>query len=200
VTRSLVTCRGYLAESERTSPGRPDQEVYEGFLTDQWQALLDSDDSRDESLLQAFLERHPSLIPGADSVDGDAGNAPFPIAVIAKPRLPGLSDREPDFMWITSDSSLLYPVLVEIETPHKAWFYGDRAEIHSDLTHAHGQLAEWRAWFSRGHNQTTFLDYYEIPPLLARRKLSSRYVLVHGRRSNFEASLRRQQKPVPTSG
>ena len=62
--------------------------MYEGFLTDQWQALLDSDDSRDESLLQAFLERHPSLIPGADSVDGDAGNAPFPIAVIAKPVAP----------------------------------------------------------------------------------------------------------------
>lgn len=185
---------GYLAENERTSPGRPDQEVYEGFLTDQWQALMDSDDSRDESLLQAFLERHPSLIPGADSVDGDAGNAPFPTAVIAKPKLPGLSDREPDFMWITSDSSSLYPVLVEIETPHKAWFYGDRAEIHSDLTHAHGQLAEWRAWFSRGHNQTAFLDYYEIPTLLARRKLSPRYVLVHGRRSNFESSLRRQQK------
>lgn len=185
---------GYRAEIERTSPGRPDQETYEHFLADRWQALLDSEESRDESLLQAFLERHPSLIPGADSVDGDGGNAPFPVAVIAKPKLPGLSDREPDFLWITSDSSSLYPVLVEIETPHKAWFYGDRAEIHSGLTHAHGQLAEWRAWFSQGHNQTAFLDHYEIPPMMARLRLSPRYVLVHGRRSNFESSLRRQQK------
>jgi hypothetical protein len=55
---------GYRAEIERTSPGRPDQETYERFLMDRWQALLDSEDSRDESLLQAFLERHPSLIPG----------------------------------------------------------------------------------------------------------------------------------------
>jgi hypothetical protein len=185
---------GYRAESERTSPGRPDQEAYEHLLEDRWKSLLDSEDSRDEALLQAFLERHPSLVPGANSVDGYSGNAPFPIAVIAKPKLPGLSDRQPDFMWITSDSSSLYPVLVEIETPHKAWFYGDRAEIHSDFVHAHGQLAEWRAWFDRGHNRTAFLDYYEIPPMMARRRLSPRYVLVHGRRSNFEPSLRRQEK------
>ena len=155
---------------------------------DRWQALLDSEESRDESLLQAFLERHPSLLPGSHSVDGDSGHAPFPVAVIAKPKLPGLSDREPDFMWLATDSSSLYPVLIEIETPHKAWFYGDRAEIHSDLTHAHGQLAEWRAWFGRGHNRTAFLDYYDIPPDLARRQLSPRYVLVHGRRGNFESS------------
>lgn len=50
---------GYLAESERTSPGRPDPEAYNQFLVERWQALLDSEDSRDESLLQTFLERHP---------------------------------------------------------------------------------------------------------------------------------------------
>ena len=185
---------GYLAESERTSPGRPHQDAYDEFLMDRWQALLESEESRDESLLQAFLERHPSLLPGSSSVDGDGGNAPFPVAVIAKPKLPGLSDRVPDFMWLTTDSSSLYPVLIEIETPHKAWFYGDRAEIHSDLTHAHGQLAEWRAWFGRGHNRTAFLDYYDIPPELARRQLSPRYVLIHGRRGNFESSSRRREK------
>lgn len=54
----------------------------------------------------------------------------------------------------------------------KAWFDGDWAEIHSDLTHAFGQLAEWRAWFGRGHNQTAFLEYYDIPPEMARRKLA----------------------------
>lgn len=65
---------GYLAESERTSPGRPDQGMYDQFLMDRWQALLDSDESRDESLMQAFLERHPSLLPGSHSVDGDSGH------------------------------------------------------------------------------------------------------------------------------
>jgi Domain of unknown function (DUF4263) len=97
-------------------------------------------------------------------------------------------------MWVATDSSSLYPVLIEIETPHKAWFYGDRAEVHSDLTHAHGQLAEWRAWFGRGHNRTAFLEYYDIPPDMARRQLAPRYVLVHGRRGNFESSPRRREK------
>ena len=161
---------------------------------ERWQALLDSEDSRDETLLQAFLERHPSLLPGSHSVNGDSGHSPFPVAVIAKPKLPGLSDREPDFMWLATDSSSLYPVLIEIETPHKAWFYGHRAEIHSDLTHAHGQLAEWRAWFGRGHNRTAFLEYYDIPPDMARRQLEPRYVLVHGRRDNFESVPRRREK------
>jgi hypothetical protein len=161
---------------------------------ERWRELLDSEDSRDESLLQAFLERHPSLLPGSHSVDGDSGHSPFPVSVIAQPKLPGLSDRRPDFMWLATDSSSLYPVLIEIETPHKAWFYGDRAEIHSDLTHAHGQLAEWRAWFGRGHNRTAFLEYYEIPPERARLQLEPRYVLIYGRRENFESVPRRREK------
>ena len=46
--------------------------------------------------------------------------------------------------------------------------------MQSDLTHAQGQLAKWRAWLSRGSNQTTFLDAYEIP-LDLRRRLSPRF-------------------------
>ena len=185
---------GYLAENERTSPGLPDQGTYEQFLAERWLALLDSEDSHDESLIQSFLERHPSLLPGSHSVDGNSGHAAFPLAVISKPKLPGLSDREPDFMWLATDSGSLYPILIEIETPKKAWFYGDRAEIHSDFTHAYGQLAEWRAGFGRGYNRTAFLEYYDIPPELARRTLAPRYVLIHGRRENFESIPRRREK------
>jgi hypothetical protein len=168
--------------------------VYNDLLMAQWRALLGSPASRDERLLHAFLERHPSLLPGSATVDGDSGHAAYPLGVITRPKLPGLSDREPDFMWLATDSESLYPVLIKIETPHKRWFYGDRAEIHSDLTHAQGQLAEWRAWFNRGSNQTTFLDAYEIPLDLRRRRLSPRFVLIHGRRSNYADSSLRQMK------
>ena len=185
---------GYRAENERTSPGAPDADSYNAFLMKRWQALLDSEDSRDERLVHEFLERHPSLLPGSHSMDGDSGHPSFPLAVISRPKLPGLSDREPDFMWVATDSGSLYPVLVEIETPHKAWFYGDRAEIHSDFTHAYGQLAEWRAWFGHGHNRTAFLEYYDLPPMLARLQLAPRYVLIHGRRKNYEHSQRRRSK------
>jgi hypothetical protein len=52
----------------------------------------------------------------------------------------------------------------------------------------------WQVWFSRGYNQTAFLEYYDIPPEMARRKLEPRYVLVHGRRDNFESIPRRREK------
>ncbi|MBT8226373.1 MAG: DUF4263 domain-containing protein [Dactylosporangium sp.] len=190
---------GYLTASEQTAPRAASADIYDQLLAVQWRELIDSPASSDEALLQAFLERHPSLLPGSHSMDGDSGHSPFPMAVISKPKLPGLSDREPDFMWIATDSSFLYPVLVEIETPHKRWFYGDRAEIHSDLTHAQGQLAEWRAWFKRGHNRSAFLDYFEIPRLFADRQIEPRFVLVHGRRADFEGNRRRQEKRAELS-
>ena len=97
-------------------------------------------------------------------------------------------------MWLANDSGSLYPILIEIETPHKQWFYGNRAEIHSAFTHAQGQLAEWRAWFNRGHNQSTFLDEYEIPSLIREQRHTPRFVLVYGRRSDYEGSKLRRKK------
>lgn len=185
---------GYLAIGEAAGKNRPNWDEYEYLLMQQWRMLLDSPASAEEQLLHEFLERHPSLLPGSDSVDGTSGHVPFPMAVISKPKLPGLSDRQPDFMWIATDSVNLYPILIEIETPHKKWFRGSRAEIHSDLTHAQGQLAEWRAWFNRGRNRTAFLEDYDIPRELRKRKLSPRFVLIHGRRADYEGSESRMQK------
>jgi Shedu protein SduA, C-terminal len=187
---------GYLTASEPTAPGRPSEEVYDDLLMKQWRTLLDSPASRNERLLQGFLERHPSLLPGSNTMDGDSGHGAFPLAVVSQPKLPGLSDRHPDFMWIATDSESLYPILIEIETPHKQWFYGDRAEVHSDLAHAQGQLAEWRAWFNRGHNRTLFLEAFQVPSLLRERRLSPRFVLIHGRRANYETSPLRRAKRV----
>jgi hypothetical protein len=185
---------GYHVASEPTAPGVPSEEIYNELLMGQWQTLLDSPASQDEHLLQAFLERHPSLLPGSNSVDGDSGHTAFPMAVITQPKLPSLSDRHPDFMWIATDSESVYPIMIEIETPHKQWFYGQRAEIHSALTHAQGQLAEWRAWFNQGPNRTLFLDMYQVPQMLRDLRLSPRFVLVYGRRANYAGSRLRQAK------
>jgi len=185
---------GYLTASESTAPGAANDEVYNDLLMRQWRLLLDSPASKDERLLHQFLERHPTLLPGSNSVDGDSGHTAFPLAVITKPKLPGLSDRHPDFMWLANDSGSLYPVLIEIETPHKQWFYGDRAEIHSEFTHAQGQLAEWRAWFDEGHNRTMFLDMFQVPRDLRELRFSPRFVLIHGRRANYARSRLRRAK------
>jgi hypothetical protein len=62
---------GFLQHSEKTAPGLPDRSVYLDLLRQRWQELIDSPASRDESLIQTFLERHPCLLPGPFSVDGD---------------------------------------------------------------------------------------------------------------------------------
>jgi hypothetical protein len=58
--------------------------MYSTFLTERRQALLGSEDSREESLLQALLEQHPSLLPGPHSVDGDSSHAPAIRAILRR--------------------------------------------------------------------------------------------------------------------
>ncbi|MFD8301486.1 Shedu anti-phage system protein SduA domain-containing protein [Streptomyces sp. NPDC059690] len=185
---------GYLEEISKTGSARPDENVYNNHLMSQWERLLNSEASKSESLVQKFLEQHPSLLPGSNSVDGNSGHLAFPTALITQPKLPGMSDRQPDFMWIAKDSLSVYPILIEIETPHKKWFYGEKAEIHSDLSHAQGQLAEWRAWFNRGHNRSAFFDYYELPSYMGRMAIKPRFVLIHGRRCDYTKDRRRIEK------
>lgn len=153
-----------------------------------WSRLLDSEESRDERVLQAFLEANPSYLPGARTLDGNSGHDPWPHAVVSQPPLPGLSTRLPDFMWIASDSVFLYPILIEIETPWKRWFQDRKLVQHSDLTVALSQIAQWRSWFANGHNQVAFYEYYRIPRDLQDLTMSPRYVVVHGRRREANAS------------
>lgn len=174
---------GLLEASEAAGPAALDTSTYLELLVPAWTALLDSEASKTEAVVQDFMERHPGLVPGALTVDGDSGHAPWPFAVVAQPSLPDLSTKRPDFMWIATDSDTTYAILVEIETPHSRWWYQQGTEVHGDLSHAQGQLAEWRAWFQKPRNQIAFADYYELPDFLRRRKLVPRYVLIHGRRS-----------------
>jgi hypothetical protein len=66
---------------------------------------------------------------GDRSVGGHHGA--FPNAVISKPELPGLRRPVPDFMWITKVSGLVYPVMIEIETPAKKWFTAAGIQTHA---------------------------------------------------------------------
>lgn len=169
------------------------------LLSAQWKHLIDSDESRHEWLLQSFLERHPSLLPGSHTVDCSSGHWPFPFSVISQPRLPGLSTRQPDFLWIASNSTTVYPVLIEIETPYKRWFHSKGNEFHSDFSHALGQLIEWSAWFASGTNAASFKDYYEFPDYLRDLTLIPRFVLIHGRRMEYECNPVRKAKIAMTA-
>lgn len=97
-------------------------------------------------------------------------------------------------MWIASDSATVYPILIEIETPHKRWFHTKGTDFHSDFSHALGQLTEWKAWFARGTNAAAFMDYYSFPDYLRALAFQPRFVLIHGRRREYERDPARKSK------
>lgn len=173
------------------SPGA--RAMYTEALQAEWDRLLVDAAFTREINIQTFLERHPSLVPGARGPSMRSGWRPWPSAVITQPRLPDLSTKRPDFMWIASDSAFLMPVLVEIERPDKRWFHDDGTEQHSDLTTALNQIAHWRAWFDTGGNGTQFHRYYRIPRELMDRTIKPHFIVVHGHRSEVMSSPARQR-------
>ncbi|HEV8326389.1 MAG TPA: Shedu immune nuclease family protein [Nitrospiraceae bacterium] len=159
---------------------------YKPLLQEKWSSLLDSQEANEEKNLQSFLEEHPCLIPGAFGVNFSSGHFPFPCAVIAQPALRGLGTKVPDFMWIASDSRTIYPIMIEIETPTKRWFTREGVP-HSEFTQAHTQLASWKTWFDSPTNKQVFIEYYHIPlDLRDTRRIHPLYVLIYGRRREFE--------------
>lgn len=108
----------------------------------------------------------------------------FPNALISQPILPGLGSKTPDFMWIASDSSSVFVVLMEIEDPNKSWAT-KKGQPSAKLTQAINQLKDWQKWFSEPLNEEKFKKDYKIPPyLLESRSFQKIYILIYGRRSD----------------
>lgn len=158
---------------------------YNSWLCVEWPKLLASEDAKDESRLQAFLEQHPCLVPGAFSFP-PSGHTPFPGVLISQPRLQGVGLKVPDFMWIAFDSLTVYPILIEIETPGKRWFT-ESGVMHSDFTSAYNQLHQWAAWLNNPVNQQVFVQTFMIPySRILDRRFQPQFVLVHGNRSEID--------------
>ncbi|MGG2201401.1 Shedu anti-phage system protein SduA domain-containing protein [Paenibacillus validus] len=148
----------------------------------------------DESVLQSFFENNPSYVPGPFGLIGQSGHYPYAGTVISQPSLVGLTKRIPDFMWLSCDSCTISPVLVEIEAPNKRWFNKDGTPNHQ-LVQALDQLSEWKQWFSNPAHQVLFYDLFNIPSSFREGKaLRPLYVLVYGRRSEFEGEAYLNQK------
>ena len=81
----------------------------------------------EEAEVQRFLELHPSMIPGGSGDIGPGGHHRSDMgAVFRQPDLIGAGRAfQPDFMWVTRSTSLVTPILVEIEKPSKRWFRRD---------------------------------------------------------------------------
>jgi hypothetical protein len=170
----------------KSGPPAPSIEEYAKNCQTEWHSLLDH--APEEKDIQSFLERNPAFLPGAWTPNVKSGHYPLHCAAISQPILPGLKTRIPDFMWISTHSSMWYPTLIEIEKPSKRIFTS--AGIPSaQFSQARNQLAQWRTWFSSPENVHMFMSSYGIPDWMHRgRQMQLHLVLIYGRRHEFKES------------
>ncbi|WKN61244.1 DUF4263 domain-containing protein (plasmid) [Rhodococcus opacus] len=176
-----------------SGPDAPNPRPYRDALVAEWNRLVNSEDIQLEKVAQKFLERHPSLIPGSHGSHMKYGKWPWPGAVISQPRLPGIAERKPDFLWIASNTTHLLPVLIEIERPDKRWFKRKTLKPHSDFKDANQQIHEWRKWFQDPLNHLNFVRDYKLPDDISRLRVEVQYILIHGRHEEFGDDIERLQ-------
>ncbi len=168
-------------------------EVYETLITEEWDGLLNSQPPPPESVIQDFLQKHPSMVPGAFGLfGGESGHYPLLCSLISQPPLPSYNARIPDFMWLSRWSDTQQPVLIEIEAPDKRWFTKSGTPT-AEFTQAMNQIAEWKAWFGVSHNTEAFKDFYGLSQW-PRLRFKPVYLLIYGRRAEANASPELTQK------
>ena len=164
---------------------------YENIVTLDWDVLLNREPPPAEQDVQAFLERHPSLVPGAFGLIGlESGHYPMLCGVITQAPLPSYNSRVPDFMWLSQSSDTEQPVLVEIEAPSKRWFTRNGRPTHQ-FNQALDQIAEWKNWFDVPHNVQAFKEFYGLDRTACmKRSFRPAYLLIYGRRAEANADTR----------
>lgn len=184
-----------------TNPNRPspmDWQRYSDTVLQEWYALLLTDP--DEPAVQEFLEYHPAMIPGGSGDVGPGGHHGSDLhAVFARPTLSGAGRSfEPDFMWVTRSSSVITPILIEIEKPSKQWFTIEGRPT-ATFSQAHDQLNDWRTWFSRSGNDKIFREQYLLLDDDPHKPLVPQYVLIYGRAAEFQFGGRHKNPDELTS-
>jgi len=153
-------------------------------------------DTKLERKLQSFFERYPSAILGALTGVPSHHNI-FGNVIISQPQIKDYSgDRRPDFLVVTSNSLELYFNFIEIESPNKQIFKGDKVELHSDFYQAYGQLHQWKANIESlkayiGHlKKNLFCDNFN----LSRKTDKINYVLLYGNSDELISSPSNRQR------
>lgn len=172
-----------ITYKQERGPTVPPFNDYAQRILREFHTLIDSEPL--ESKVQEFLERHPSMVPGAWTPGTRSGHGPLYNALIAQPKLPGFDARVPDFLWLSKHSSSLFAAMIEIEKPSKTLFTSAPVPT-AEYTQAYNQFAQWRIWFDIPSNKQLFFDHYGIT---AKQLFSLGFdlhlLLVFGRRSEF---------------
>ncbi|MGP5383628.1 Shedu anti-phage system protein SduA domain-containing protein [Glutamicibacter arilaitensis] len=177
-------CEAPKPDNDPNRPRPSNWEYYSDQVRAKWFDLLSTDP--EERAVQEFLELHPAMIPGGSGDIGPGGHHGSQMsAVFRQPNLSGAGkDFIPDFMWVTKSSSLITPILIEIEKPSKRWFNKDGSPT-AKFAQATDQLDQWRSWFAHDSNPALFRQRYMFEELHLNRALKPQFVLIYGRDSEF---------------
>ncbi|MFC3853997.1 Shedu immune nuclease family protein [Salinispirillum marinum] len=142
------------------------------------------DENHPEQVYQRFMEENTCLIP-REFIQNHGIHFDLVLRKLSLAK-----DYAPDFFYLSKSSADWNLVLIEIEKPRSRYFKGQSNNLHPEFLAGLDQIARWRAWFDNPANLTGFTDG-TIAPIrkpMARNPCHIKYVLVHGRRSEFEGS------------
>ncbi|MBN5443696.1 DUF4263 domain-containing protein [Serratia ureilytica] len=144
--------------------------------------LLDRNEN--EQVYQNYLEENTMFIPREFEQ-----NHGIHFSTVFR-KLPLSSDYKPDFVYLSKSSDNWNVILVEIEKPSSKYFKKNSITFHADFNLALQQMNTWRAWFdeesNRNHFKNNVLQGFIEPAYMGKNPFNFKYVLVHGRRSEYE--------------
>jgi hypothetical protein len=151
-------------------------------LKNEFTNLLDG--QHREQIYQRYIEKNTRLVP-REFVQNHGIHFNLMLR-----KLSFGADYKSDFVYISKSSDDWNCVLVEIEKPTSRFFKDGSNEFHPDFNKAIQQINSWRAWFSDPSNKASFAEntigLIRVP--LERNPIHPKFVLVHGRRSEYGGS------------
>lgn len=150
------------------------------------------DQNGNEQIYQDYLEENTEFIP-REFIQ----NHGLHLSMVFR-KYPLSSDYKPDFLYLSKSSDNWNVVLIEIEKPSSKYFIKNTDKFHKDFTDAIQQMNDWRAWIDTPANLESLkqnsLSSVLVPPAMRHNPLNVKYLLVHGRKSEYEDNQLRKSK------
>lgn len=151
-------------------------------LEDEFEMLIGED--HPEEKYQKAIENNTRLVP-REFVQNHDVHFDIVLRKLALAR-----DYVTDFFFLAKSSADWNCVLIEIEKPSSKYFKDGTLDFHDDFLAGLKQISRWRAWFENQDNFNGFvngtLEDIRVPVNLKQNPCFIKYVLVTGRRSEFE--------------
>lgn len=147
------------------------------------------DERHPEQTYQDFIERNTRLVP-REFVQNHGVHFNLVLR-----KLPLGADYKTDFCYLSKSSDDWNCILVELEKPGSQFFKKDSNEFHLDFVRALQQVSQWKAWLLNANNMDGFINgtLALVRTPLSENPTFMKYVLVFGRRSDYQGSAIRRR-------